>query len=98
MAMKRKNLPDFATEMFENEIFGQIRYVRPDPEFDPWFVAADVCKVLGLSNTTMAVKQLDDDEKMTVILIDNRSKNGVTNTLSSNEGSSNAISRGWIEL
>lgn len=29
----------------------------------PWFVANDVCKALGLSNTTMALKALDEDEK-----------------------------------
>lgn len=30
---------------------------------EPWFVAADVCRVLGLDNTTMALKRLDQDEK-----------------------------------
>ena len=97
MAMKRTNLPVSALEIFENEFFGQIRYFRPEPDFDPWFVAVDVCKVLRLSNTTMAVKQLDNDEKMTVILIDGRSKNGVTNTLNNNDGTNDAIYRGWIE-
>lgn len=29
---------------------------------DPWFVAADVCRVLGILNTSDAVKRLDDDE------------------------------------
>ncbi len=29
----------------------------------PWFVAADVCRVLGLKNTAMAVKSLDEDER-----------------------------------
>ena len=28
----------------------------------PWFVASDVCRVLGLSNPTMALRALDDDE------------------------------------
>lgn len=31
----------------------------------PLFVAADVCKVLGLDNVNMAVARLDDDEKLT---------------------------------
>lgn len=31
-----------------------------------WFVAKDVCNVLGLTNTTEAIKQLDNDEKMTL--------------------------------
>lgn len=30
---------------------------------DPWFVAKDVCDVLALSNPTMAIKDLDDDER-----------------------------------
>jgi prophage antirepressor-like protein len=30
---------------------------------EPWFVAADVCKVLGQSNTTKALYSLDDDER-----------------------------------
>ena len=30
---------------------------------DPWFVLADVCRVLEHSNPSMAAKGLDDDEK-----------------------------------
>ena len=30
---------------------------------EPWFVAADVCRALGLGNSSMAVSKLDDDEK-----------------------------------
>jgi prophage antirepressor-like protein len=30
---------------------------------NPWFVAADVCKVLGIRNATQAVGALDDDER-----------------------------------
>lgn len=30
---------------------------------EPWFVAADICRVLGLSNPTMALRALDEDEK-----------------------------------
>jgi prophage antirepressor-like protein len=33
---------------------------------EPWWVAKDVCDVLGLSNTTEAVRTLDDDEKSTL--------------------------------
>ncbi|WP_310652690.1 phage antirepressor [Lactobacillus jensenii] len=29
----------------------------------PWFVASDVTKILGLSNTTVALSRLDDDER-----------------------------------
>lgn len=31
-------------------------------EGEPWFVAADVCKVLGIKNPTVAVKPLGSDE------------------------------------
>lgn len=34
-----------------------------DEAGEPWFVAADVCRVLDHSNPTMAVAGLDDDEK-----------------------------------
>lgn len=30
---------------------------------EPWFVAADVCRILALTNTSEAVKCLDDDEQ-----------------------------------
>ena len=38
-----------------------VRVVQADGE--PWFVAADVCAVLGLGNVSMALERLDDDEK-----------------------------------
>lgn len=33
---------------------------------DPWFVAVDVCDALGIQNTTQAVENLDEDERMTL--------------------------------
>ena len=91
MAVKKKELPEYGVEIFENELFGQIRYVRPDPDFDPWFVAVDVCRALEIQNPRDAVSRLDDDEKMTVILIDSRSKNGVTNTVGNTDGIRGAV-------
>lgn len=35
---------------------------------EPWFVAKDVCEVLGISNNRDAVIRLDDDEKATSVL------------------------------
>lgn len=35
---------------------------------DPWFVAVDVCRVLGIANSRDAVSRLDDDEVTTVNL------------------------------
>lgn len=48
-------------QIFVNPQFGEIRAVEKASE--PWFVAADVCKVLEHSNTAMALERLDDDEK-----------------------------------
>ena len=42
----------------------QVRTVEKDGE--AWFVAKDVCDILGLENARQAIKSLDDDEKMTV--------------------------------
>lgn len=51
-----------------------VRVLMRDGE--PWFVAADVCRVLEHSNTSVAVSRLDDDERDVVNL----------NTLNFNEG------------
>lgn len=50
--------------VFEHENLGQIRTAMVDG--DPWFVAADVCQVLGLANPSEAISVLDDDEKNTL--------------------------------
>ena len=39
----------------------EVRTVLIDGE--PWFVAKDVCEVLGLEEAHVAVRSLDDDEK-----------------------------------
>lgn len=51
-------------ELFTSPEFGQIRTVTIDD--NPWFVAIDVCRALGIANVTDALKRLDDDEKMTL--------------------------------
>ena len=48
-------------QIFNNEEFGDIRTITKDNE--PWFVASDICKALDLSNPTMAVQRLDEDER-----------------------------------
>lgn len=62
---------DNMMQVFDSERFGQVRVVMRESE--PWFAATDVCKALDVSNPTMALNRLDNDEKM---------------TLSSNEGHS----------
>ena len=44
----------------------QVRTVEHDGGV--WFVAADVCRILGLENPTRAIKSLDDDEKNTLTI------------------------------
>lgn len=48
-------------EIFKNHEFGEIRTLEIEKE--PWFVAIDICKALELSNPTIAVSRLDDDER-----------------------------------
>lgn len=51
-------------KVFNNEQFGQIRTIVGNGE--PWFVAADVCRALGIANPSDALRRLDDDEKALV--------------------------------
>ena len=48
-------------KIFENKDFGKVRIVTINDE--PWFVASDICRILNLSNTTMAITNLDEDER-----------------------------------
>lgn len=53
-------------QIFENEQFGTIRVIEKDSE--PWFVAADVCRSLDISDTWNALQRLDNDEKGTCLV------------------------------
>ncbi|MBD5356546.1 MAG: hypothetical protein HDR88_06020 [Bacteroides sp.] len=48
-------------QIFNNPEFGELRAAEIDGI--PWFVAADICRVLELTNTAMALERLDEDEK-----------------------------------
>ena len=48
-------------QIFEKVEFGKIRILVKNGE--PLFVAADVCRVLGLSKYRDAVSRLDEDER-----------------------------------
>lgn len=48
-------------QIFNNEEFGEIRTITKDNE--TWFVASDICRSLDLSNPTMTMQRIDDDEK-----------------------------------
>ncbi|MDA2732889.1 phage antirepressor [Bacillus cereus] len=47
-------------QVFNNEELGQVRTVVQGENV--WFVAKDVCKVLEIKNTTMAMQKLESDE------------------------------------
>ena len=47
--------------IFSKEEFGAVRVVTLEGE--PWFVAADVCRALGLGNSRQTLSYLDEDEK-----------------------------------
>ncbi len=46
----------------KDDFKAEIRSIIGD-DGEPWFIAGDVCKALGLGNTPTAVSRLDDDEK-----------------------------------
>ena len=48
---------------------------------NPWFIAKDVCKVLGIINHKDAVKSLDDDEVGKAYLMDTLGRRQLTNTI-----------------
>jgi len=48
-------------QIFTNQQFGEIRIVEDKGEV--WFVAADVCRALELTNVTVSLERLDEDEK-----------------------------------
>lgn len=63
-------------QTFTNEEFGAIRVADHDGE--PWFVAKDVCDALGLSNVSVSVASLDEDERAKL----NLGRQGGTNIVS----------------
>lgn len=62
--------------IFENETFGKIRVTEINNE--PWWVLADVCKVLEIGNSRMVASRLDKDELMSVKLTSGRQKREMT--------------------
>ena len=51
-------------QVFVYQDSNMMRTVQIDGEV--WFVAKDVCDILGLANPTEAIRSLDEDEKMTL--------------------------------
>lgn len=51
----------YALKIFEYQDHGSFRIF--DKNGEPWFVLADICRELGISNVSDAAARLDDDEK-----------------------------------
>jgi len=43
--------------------------IRPDTPY-AWFIAEDVCKILGIKNQAQALRALDEDEKAIISIVD----------------------------
>jgi prophage antirepressor-like protein len=58
--MSNPNSPQLSSFTFEDE-----NIVRSflDDKGEPWFLAADICRILDLDNTSRALARLDEDEK-----------------------------------
>lgn len=52
---------DNEIQLFHSDKFGDVRALSVDCE--PWFVAKDVCDILGLGRQQDSTRYLDDDEK-----------------------------------
>jgi prophage antirepressor-like protein len=48
--------------------FGALPVNIVDRENEPWFIAKDICDVLELSNPTMAIQSLDEDQRSKLYL------------------------------
>ncbi|MGG0209570.1 BRO family protein [Bacillus mycoides] len=53
-------------QVFNNKEFGQVRTVKQGE--DVWFVAQDVCDVLGINKQRDAYSRLDEDERGSVLV------------------------------
>ncbi len=56
-------------EVFSRDGLGKIR-VSVNSDGIPYFVAKDACDIVGLSNVTVALSRLDEDEFISIKLID----------------------------
>lgn len=61
-------------KVFENEQFGKMRTLEVGQ--DVWFATSDVCAALGIKNPSQALSRLDDDEKMTTLILNEGAASG----------------------
>lgn len=62
-------------QIFKNSAFGKISMISIGGE--PWFVAKDVCDVLGIQNVSDTVKKVLDEDESSTDTIYTRSDTGV---------------------
>lgn len=70
-------------QVFDNPEFGRLRVIQ-DESGEPWFVIADLCKALDLSNPTMVASRLNEDDLSTTEVIDSLGRKQKANM--TNEG------------
>ena len=51
------------TDIMPFDFHGQTVRTLTDSQGEPWFIAKDVCEILGITNSRDAMSSLDDDEK-----------------------------------
>lgn len=59
-------------EIFNNPEFGEVRTLVIDAQ--PWFVGRDVCAVFGDTNSSRSIGRIDDDDKRTIEITDNKGR------------------------
>lgn len=74
---------EIVPQVFDNPEFGSIRVIK-DEGGEPWFVIADLCKALDLSNPTMVANRLNEDDLSTTEVTDSLGRKQKANT--TNEG------------
>lgn len=55
------------TQLIQHPQLGSVQIELIDN--NPWFVVKDVCNILDIGNTSKAVLNLDEDEKLTLLLV-----------------------------
>ena len=85
--MAKKNVNALVAQVAAHDDFGQFRFIKKD-NGEIWFVAVDICKILGYKNSRKAVSDhVEAEDKKSVDL------NSVTNR----DGIRDAVSDGWIK-
>ena len=75
--MTKKKTQALQTQLAAHEVFGQFRFITTD-DGEIYFVAVDVCKILGYKNSRKALADhVDDEDKRPDVTIRYTSSNGV---------------------